>query len=182
MQNSFPIFPMPLLLQTPTLLQLLKLYATLFIGIIFFLPFLFFAFTCISFSFFIIIPFLCTIISAIYLCKSLLLSLIRSPEMKLKNFQGTASKSTRGSKAIGKRVIEGLSDKEVSVELNPFEFPSLCESEEEEMVKVEIHRVCMFEQDSWQILFPKSIKKEEQQSVCRNLFSYDLYVFIFLLK
>ncbi|GMY25786.1 hypothetical protein FCV25MIE_21028 [Fagus crenata] len=84
--------------------------------------------------------------------------------MKSKNFQGTASKSTKGSKAIGKTVIEGLSDKQVSVELDPLEFPSLCESEEEEMVKVEIYRVCMFEQDSWQILFPKSIKKEEQQS------------------
>jgi hypothetical protein len=73
----------------------------------------------------------------------------------------------------------GLKDKEGSFMVDPsLELPSFDESEEEKHKKQEDHpevdgreNLCKYEEDSWQILVPKSLtKKEENKTVCFDLF------------
>ena len=73
----------------------------------------------------------------------------------------------------------GLNDTQDGFESDPSrEFPSVDESEEKEHMEQEDdqevdgrEKLCTYEEDSWQILVPKSLtKKEENKTVCFDLF------------
>lgn len=64
-------------------------------------------------------------------------------------------------------VVEVLKEKQESMELDPLEFPSFYETDEDEAKwKMETNKFCSYEEESWQILVPMSIKIEEYKPVC----------------
>lgn len=170
-------------LQRPILLRLLNCFSatsTLLILLPFLLPCIFLGFVFIIFLFVLILPFLCSFISSCLIFK------VVSLEMKYIPFFGTKFGTTR-SRTVGRdskyyniadpeKVDElGLKDKEGSFKADPsLELPSFDESEEEKQKKQEDdpevdgrENLCKYEEDSWQILVPKSCtKKEEHKTVC----------------
>lgn len=170
-------------LQRPNLLRLLNCFSatsTLLILLPFLLPCIFFGFVFIIFLFVLILPFLCSFISSCLIFK------VVSLEMKHIPFFGTKF-GTTGSRTVGgdskyykiadhEKVDDlDLKDKEGSFMVDPsLELPSFDESEEEKHKKQEDdpevdgrENLCKYEEDSWQILVPKSCtKKEEHKTVC----------------
>ncbi|KAJ6910475.1 hypothetical protein NC652_021212 [Populus alba x Populus x berolinensis] len=132
-----------------------------------------------------LLPFLCSFISSCLIFK------VVSLEMKYIPFFGTKFGTTR-SRTVGgdskydniadhEKVDElGLKDKEGSFKADPsLELPSFDESEEEKQKKQEDdpevdgrENLCKYEEDSWQILVPKSCTKKEEQKTFFELLSF----------
>ncbi|XP_061986227.1 uncharacterized protein LOC133705131 [Populus nigra] len=175
-------------LQRPNLLRLLNCFSaasTLLILLPFLLPCIFFGFVFIIFLFVLILPFLCSFISSCLIFK------VVSLEMKHIPFFGTKFGTTR-SRTVGgdskyykiadhEKVDDlGLKDKEGSFMVDPsLELPSFDESEEEKHKKREDdpevdgrENLCKYEEDSWQILVPKSCTKKEEHKTFFELLSF----------
>ncbi|XP_024933659.2 uncharacterized protein LOC112493060 [Ziziphus jujuba] len=168
-KNPFP--SMPLIPQHPIFLELLKLSATL-CTLFIFCPFLFLVLVLIFFSIFLILPFVYSIIWAVFLWKILFMYPIRFFEMKLMKLL-ISRKPNKCDTVISKNeeeeedvddyeVFEVLKEKQESVELDPMEFPSFYETDDDEGKGInENNKLCSKEEDSWHILVPKSMKIEE---------------------
>ncbi|KAI5579621.1 hypothetical protein BDE02_08G100700 [Populus trichocarpa] len=175
-------------LQRPNFMRLLNCFSatsTLLILLPFLLPCIFFGFVFIIFLFVLILPFLCS-----FICSCLIFKVV-SLEMKHIPFFGTKFGTTR-SRTVGgdskyykiadhEKVDDlGLEDKEGSFMVDPsLELPSFDESEEEKHKKQEDdpevdgrENLCKYEEDSWQILVPKSCTKKEEHKTFFELLSF----------
>lgn len=83
------------------------------------------------------------------------------------NVFARASKSKDSKPDIHGKVIEGFKDKQESMrEMEPLELSALCESSEQGEKNTVVGRrrsLCLYEEDSWQVLVVKPMKKEENK-------------------
>ena len=182
---------MPLILQNPIVLELLKLWATLCVAFVF-CPLFILAIVCIFFSFFLLLPFVCSVIWAVFLWKILFVYPIRFFEMKFINFYSAILIKRKKPKCGEMSRNEddeaaSMKEKQMSLELDPMEFPCHFETDEDDdeagklgekgMIK---NGFCTFEEDSWQILVPKSIKIMEEYKPVRFVFQFFIQNYILL--
>lgn len=178
-----------MILQNPILIELVKLWASLCVAFVS-CPLLFLALVCIYVSFFLLLPFICSVIWAVFLLKILFIYPIRFAEMKLVNFYSSVILLISGGNKkrpkcgeVMSRINEEEADddqrmkqKQVSLELDPMEFPCLCETDEDgdddddeagkkvggKGMVISNNGFVTYEEYSWQILIPKSIEVIEE--------------------
>lgn len=173
---------MPLILQNHMVLELLKLWATLCVAFVF-CPLFFLAIVCIFISFFLLLPFVCSVIWSVFLLKILFVYPIRFVEMKFISFYSAILYKRKIPKCgeVSRNEVddeaESIKEKQVSLELDPMELPCLYyETDDDEAGKLGEKGMinngfCTYEEDSWQILVPKSIKIMEEYKPVRLLIS-----------